>query len=294
MFRKTFYCLAIFGEAPEYDLKESARHKSVECSIVYRKAAQVLYQQHTNSPHPSNNVAKWKSIKVDGSDGNTLVLLALGGCKIVEFAELGDYFVRRLLYVSEGSPLATDPRFLLDKAISYVGADCPREKFRKFRATLHPDQSTDLQRIVDAMLCQRVKALLENGNLAVATAGLVIGVTEADDPQETPSPPKKRARVEEAANDLPERKQLGALKTSTEKIETMTKLLADKERSSTRLTSGAKTFASRDLTPTMNCLKNHFGGDVTRFAEKYPVFSHATFRHQYCNGHGEVCAPKPK
>jgi len=75
------------------------------------------------------------------------VLLALGGCKIVEFAELGDYFVRRLLYVSEGSPLATDPRFLLDKAISYVGADCPREKFRKFRATLHPDQSTELQSI---------------------------------------------------------------------------------------------------------------------------------------------------
>jgi hypothetical protein len=289
VFRKTFYCLAIFGEAPEYDLKESARHKSVECSLVYRKASQVLYNQHRNNPHPSNNVSKWKATKIDGSDGNTTVLLALSGCKIMQFSELGDFFVRKLLQVAADNPLAKDFRFLMDRAINYIGAESPRERFNKFRETLHPDQGDELQRIFDAMLCERLKALLENNGLATATAGMVLPETAVlESPQE---PPSKRARVEEPKNDLTGRELLRRMTSAAEKIHMMRKL--NTEKNQTPLTSGAKTFVSKHLNPVMNCLTKHFGGDDANFLAKYPAFNHTTFADNFCNGQGDVCARAP-
>jgi hypothetical protein len=284
VFRKSFYCLAIFGDAPEMDLKESARHKSVDCSLVYRKAAQTLYIQHQNNPHISNNVSKWKSIMIQGSDGNTLVLLALGGCKIVQFAQLGDYFVRQLLRVYQDNPLARDTRFLINAALEYIGADSPGELFRNFQAKLHPDQATEIQQIFDALLHDRVKAALKNEDLAVATVGLV---TQAAATVAAVEPPNKKQRIE--INDLPGREKLRHMTTSIEKVKMIQKL--DVDKAITPWTPGAKSFVSKHLTPIMNCLTKHFGNDEMRFAEAYPQFSHTIFASTCCNGKGDTCAP---
>jgi hypothetical protein len=285
VFRKSFYCLAIFGDAPEMDLKQSARHKSFESSMVYRKAAQTLYIQHQNNPHISNNVSKWKSIQIQGGDGNTLVLLALGGCKIMQFEQLGDYFVRQLLRVGQDNPLASDTRFLINTALEYIGADSPCQQFRDFIAELHPDKAAQLQLIVDGLLNLQVKKLLQNEGLAVATVGLVLQA--ADDT--AVQPPNKKQRVE--PNDLPGREQLRHMATSIEKVAMIKKL--DVDKATTPLTPGAKSFVYKHLTPIINCLAKHFGDDEMLFAEAYPHFSHTIFASTCCNGKGDTCAPAP-
>lgn len=288
VFRKSFYLLGIFGEGNAYDLQASARHKSGECSIVYRKAAQVLYQQHTNNPHPSNNTSKWKSILIDGSDGNTSILLALSGCKILPFDQLADYFVRVQLQVPPSNPLAKDSRFLMTKAVSYTGAESPREELRKLKEMLHPDQATNLQLIVDKFISERVKAILQNNSLAAATAGLML---PAPSVAELLPPQAKRARIDSAkeANDLPGRELLKNMSSSAEKVCKMKELLANSAKRP--WTAAAKSFVSKHLNPIMNCLAKHFDGDEMGFVTAYPSFNHTTFSRQCCCGQGAMCAP---
>jgi hypothetical protein len=300
IFRKAFYVLGVFGEANEYDLKQSARHKSVENSLIYRKAAQTCYQVHCNHPNPANNMSKWKSIFVGDCGGNIALMAAMGGCKNVTFGELGDFFIRQSLKIRLDNSLVRDSHFLLDKALKYVGADAPSEQFRKFKAALHPDQGTALQQIVDAMILERLKALLERGDIARATSGLLPSTmhyasqtqegstsTEQPEAQVLQEPLSKRPRVD--ANDLRGRHNLRTATTATEKIVIMKQLWAEKDN--TPLTQGAKTFVSRSLKPVIMCLENHFGGDIDQFVATYNSFSHTTFQSVCCNGDGGICKP---
>ena len=60
-FRKTGYCLAIFGEANCDDLKSQLGTVSSKDSATYAKDAEALYKQHLANPVPMNCVQKWST-----------------------------------------------------------------------------------------------------------------------------------------------------------------------------------------------------------------------------------------
>ena len=88
-------------------------------------------------------------------------------------------------------------------------------------------------------------------------------------------------------NDLLDRHDLRRTKSTKEKLSIMVAL--DKEKTKGKLTSGAKSFMTKHLNPTIRCLNKHFGGDVGAFARKYPNYHHTTFPNQCCDGRGHHC-----
>ena len=291
VFRKTFYLLGVFGDAPEMELKESARHKSMDSSFCYRQAALVLYQQHKNRPIPSCNVSKWKAIKIDSrSGGNARMMLSLSGCKILEFNALSNFFVRTLLQIGPSNPFNNNARHLLCLADSFVRAAPPCELFSEYLAKLHPNVADELQGVVNGMIRDSLKAQqMQNNAIATATTGLLLPMPPAPTIDEAPEPPKKKARL---VNDLPGRHELKQMESTEDKIDMMKKLFTEyNDKGHVPLSKGASSFVSKFLNPVMNCLKNHFHGDKTIFLNAYPTFKHTTFASQFCNGKGTQCSP---
>ena len=60
----------------------------------------------------------------------------------------------------------------------------------------------------------------------------------------------------------------------------MMSLAKEKRNSTVPLTGRAKTWASRYLTPLMDCLKDHFGNDPEKFLAAHPAYHPTTFPNE--------------
>ena len=231
------------------------------------------------------------------SDGNQELIQEQGGNHLIEAKNIADHFVREILKIRPTSSLATNPQHLIEKAMNYVGTASPKEQFKRFRSQLHPDRSTELHQIVESLIEDRLRCILRNGDLARATvANLPIQAPTVEEPavsvSVTAATSSKRSRPEVVKNDLPERHSLRTMTSVEEKVKTMQKLFEDQAQKP--LTGGAKSFASKFLKPMMSCLNCHMGGDITKFVNKYPSYTHTTFPTLCCEGTGSVCIPKKK
>lgn len=292
-FRKTGYVIAVFGDATDANLQLSARHKSVEASNKYRKDAATAYAIHKESPNPANNCSKWKESHVHDDGGNVQLMNAYGGTKYVETRLIADYFVKEILMVDPKSPLTKDgPIHLIGLSLKYVGSIAPGEQFKALLHELPSDKQCQFQKVVDAMLCERLRGLLSNQQLAHALVAMPQPnwATDASTSEDgSPTPAKKRTKID--ANDLAERHELKSLKEN-DKLSVMKKLWDDRDNWEKPLTSGAKTFYVKFLTPVMKCLYNHFEGDVENFNKKHPKWLHTSFVSTCCSGDGNTCSPK--
>jgi hypothetical protein len=310
-FRKTGYLLAIFGDGNSIDLKKSARHATDVNSAKYRKDAEDLYRMHKENPNPANNVGKWKPIQIEGNR-NAKLMASFSGHRHVAFKDLGDHFVRNILKIPENHVMARDPIFLVRAAGETVKSSCSSELFRVFKESLNARQAEEIQKIFDSMIRDRVQAMLQDentarslallpvassevvaasGELVAASGELVAASGELVRPREEVAvgqPPSKRACVRDS---LQERSEIKGSDTRT-KINIMKGLWDQRESWEKPLTSGAKTFNNRFLTPAMNCLERHCGGSVDTFVEKYPAFEHTKFHLHCTGGKGASCTPK--
>jgi hypothetical protein len=290
--RKTTYCVAIFGAADRDNLKMSARHsQKSKDAPTYSKDAEALYKDHLQTPHEQNRVKKWTNIKIDAA-GNAEVMAALSGSLFVEMKDLPVFFVEKMLGIHENNPRRKDPRYLLEAAYKYVTSDGPEKRFRQIQNTLHPDTARELSDVMGDLVLHRVRAVLKQPQLALNALEVPPLSSNPNANQNANPNSKQTAPIENVLNDLPERKRLKSASgelTAQEKIEIM-KEIEEKKTSWGKLTSGAKTFRSKFLTPAMNCLENHFDGDLQKFASKYPDFKHTLFPKQCCNGKGSSCS----
>lgn len=293
-FRKTFYVLAVFGGGEESDVQMSARHKSQDQSLKYRKDAKMLLDTHKQHPNPANNVSKWKAIHVDGSGGNAAILTALAGYTAISPSLVPDYFVRDILGVSETNPLAKQIPYLIDVAMKHgMNLDPDREIEKWIAENVHPDKADQLASLIGKVVRKHVENIVntsdENNNLLLArsVAAIPVPTVEATTFMNEPSSKKRKASAEK--NDLSDRHSLNTLDTAREKVEMMVTLWETKPTWATPLTPGAKSFVIKFLTPAMNCLAKHFSGDVSSFVEKYQDFKHTTFPTKCCNGKGTSC-----
>ena len=211
------------------------------------------------------------------------------------------YPTSNLLKVERDNPHRNDIRFLLDRAHNYVKTEGPEKELNEFLAEMSKDKADRFKKIIDAVVVSRVRSVIQvtnNTNRSIAathlplpdaplpdeaaTAGATTG-TEA-----TTTPPKKKRKT--GGNDLIERHDIDSKSmTTVEQINIMVSLEARAKEGN--LTSGAKTWKSKTLDPTLKCLKNHFGGDVDAFAAKYPKYLGSKFKKQCCNGCGDSCSP---
>ena len=130
-------------------MKDSAWHKSVQKSQIYRKSAIVDCNTQTNNPVPSNYVSKWKPILIDQTSGNTTLLVSMGGSKILPISDVPNFFVHTILRVAKESPAAKNHQFLIEKARSYVPVDSFSEKMAALLTRLQVEESTLLKKILN-------------------------------------------------------------------------------------------------------------------------------------------------
>ena len=286
VFRKTGYLVAVFGNALHSALRQSARHESENNSLKYYEDALSQYETHRRSPNPMNNVSEWKPVLIKQAR-NSRVLAVHAGCKLVPIAELGKHFVEKILRVNptERAVFRT-PLYLIKQAIDYQAGTSAAEVFRQFLQSLPADKCEEGKRLAMRWLEDRMKTL-PNAS-AVVDAQSSETEIESSRKRHKPDAPSKSKK-----NDLEKRKELGNLSGNREKVQLMLELEKQYTRTS-ELTSGAKTFVTKFLTPMLGCLRNHCGGSVDCFCLKWPDFQHTTFPTVCCAGRGDACAAKSK
>ena len=207
----------------------------------------------------------------------------ISGFEFIRIENLGDYFVRHCLKVQPTNGLARDVIFLVNRARDYVSKEAPQELFRNLLHSMNPKQAVETKRIFDLFLSERLNVVNEQAPgfaAARAPGGLV----------DSAPPAPKRRRLDE--NDQEERKKLATRETTEEKLQLMLEL--SKSTSRMKLSSGAKTFKTKFLTPVLGCFKLHCQSNVNTFATKWPDFQHTTFSKTCCAGKGKRCEPKKK
>ena len=300
--RKTGYCLAIFGEADRDDLKMSARHsKKSKDAPSYSKDAAGPYQMQKQNPNPLNFVRDWVNIVVQNT-GNAEIMASLSGSRYTEMKDLPEFFVRECLGIGAQHPRAEDTHFLLQTATNYVKNNEPEKQFQELTEDMHPDKKCKLETCVGALVIQRTRAVVccsgeGQGTVSLAMTAMAmppvkrIAVDHSDDNQQAASGVPASTSTSRT-NDFPERhglKQNGF--SALEKIKTMDSIYKKEQLGTMKLTEGAKSFCKKFLHPAINCLNNHFNGDVEAFARRYPNFKHTLFPKQCCKGRGRTCSP---
>ena len=301
IFRKTFYVLAVFGKAGEFDLKQSARHKRGQNSLKYRKAAMEEYDIHKIRPAETNVVSKWKPIWIDRTSGNTTLLASMGGYKTMSIADVPAFFVHEILGVTKWSPGAVNKQYLIDKATRYVPVDSPEDKLAALMARMPVEDSTLLKNILPCFVAAHIKQMIAKKD---ADPALLAAVADTCSPAEpriqsaaaspadfhsslaVPVTLQKRKQCDEVfeRNDLDGREKVKDLKNARLKLEEMIRLAKVKKESPVPLTGKAKTWASRYLTPVMGCLEHHFANNPEQFLASYPEYHPNSFPTKHCKG----------
>ena len=166
-FRKTGYCLAIFGEANRDDLKKSARHSQYsKDSATYAKDAEGLYKQHLANPVPMNCVQKWSNIRVEAF-GQSEVMSALQGSQTVEIGKLPEYYVREVLKIPKGHQYETNMLMLLHLAkaqATQTPSDSVEISSLMEEYRLPQEIEPKINKIIAKRVDQKIQAMMENGS----------------------------------------------------------------------------------------------------------------------------------
>ena len=261
----------------------SGRHKSPTEAATYIKDACSNYAIHLSSPNPENVVSKWKSTIVESS-GTAAVVSQMGGNIPMEFVDVGKYFVTKLMRILPNNPMSTSPMYLMNAAKAYIQTSSADERLQALCKKLSPTLAVEAKQIVVMKATETFEDLMQaRDSFTAHTAPPPSGYNPA---------PAKKARTDskeqetgatvsrqQLKTNLDERNSLRHLTTVKEKIQCMQRIHASKPETFSSLTAGAKSFVSRSLTPTINCLMGCFNGDVDAFCTKYPKYNHTTFKH---------------
>jgi hypothetical protein len=158
--RKTGYCLAIFGEANRDDLEMSARHsKKSKDAPSYFKDATGSYQMQRQNPNPLNFVHDWTNIVVQNT-GNAAIMMILSSSRYTEMKDFPEFFLQECLGIRAQHPRAEDPHFLLQSAANYVKNYEAEKQFQKLTEGKHPNKKCKLETCVRALVIQHIHTVV--------------------------------------------------------------------------------------------------------------------------------------
>jgi hypothetical protein len=167
-------------------------------------------------------------------------------------------------------------------------------QFDEYVDKLPPEQRQQLQALKQMLLAEANQRFIQTNFVPMIQQAPVVPSPLMNDVAAL-EPPKKRKKSvsDDDPSNLPARNQIVKLETTKAKIELMRTIWDDKPNWARPLTSGAKSFATKHLNPIMNCLENHFLGDIDQFCHVWNAnFKHTTFATVCCDGSGTACSPK--
>jgi hypothetical protein len=294
MFRKTGYLFGVWGGGEWNLMMESARHRGEKDAKKYRKDAHALNHLNHIFNDPENKVSKWKAILCLAPDTATMMNLDSSAyCKSLDV--MAKDFVEQTLELLPTHPSYRDQITVLDRALKYIGVETASAQKEKLFQKLGPEFHADVEQLMSTQAKEQASQRVWELPAPPAPVQTVVDVgAVVEDHEQNLTPPDsnstKRKRGE-GGDDLQRRKWT---KTATleEKVEIMKELEAEKnermshveEGVSDDVTESARTWCSRTMTPAMECIRNHFDGNVAKFCERWRTDFRTKFKYECCNG----------
>jgi hypothetical protein len=290
-FRETGYKFAIWGHGDWEVIKNDARHIHDKDARKYAgdtESSMVLADMFQD---PMNRVKDYVStfcLNPDISAINNEESTAIG----VKLTRLASQFV---ISLGVASCVQSDMKSLLYASMTLKNEKPASELFEALAGMLNSAEKELLNQA-------RKRATSEQTDSARHRAeDLAVGNPKEDESlMVSPAAKKHRhaciggSQDHDDPMDLDDRKAVATLQTIEEKVLLRMRMQGSLPASTGQLTPAAKTFVVRTLNPVLNCLKEHFDNDVSRFSEHW----RATFRMKFstfcCKGVGLSCTLSTK
>jgi hypothetical protein len=294
IFRKTAFCLAIFGRCNRTDLRKSSRHslKSKDAPI-YEKDAASAYESHCRTPNSRNDVRDWTNIRVE-DHSNAQAMAGYAGSDHHLIGDLPEHFRREVLGVGDDHQEKDNLTWLLERAAVYVTGSDAHKQLEDFMEDYSEEKQDELRQLIGRVIVEKRR----RESVAARSQEVSSPTAPAPPAAVTPTPRKRTAEEasvseeqpakKKAKNNLDEKRELQD-KSSEEKATIMLGWKQNRKENGP-YTDAAKDFFKKCINPVVNCLENHCSGDVEAFAKKYPNFAHSTFAKRCCKGRGDSCS----
>lgn len=287
--RKTGYLFGVWGGGQDADLMLSARHKSMECAMRYKRdAAFLLVLSMENNSELSQRTPKWRSLYCE----NHQLAMALNASSRPNFKpihQLASIFVESKLVCPQQN-LYHHSRVVGDKLLRYSHdygcLDESRTELQRILAHLDPAVGNRIATLHARILEQRQAEIH-----AEFSQPLELLSVEEQTRENEVQPYKKRRGGQW---DHPDRTSIGQLKDNMlrlEKIVEIYQLSVEEGIAPKMMTENCRTFFKEVAVPVSNCLCNHFCNDKFAFLERHNQkgkFIHCKFKKR-CTGMGDNC-----
>ena len=287
--RKTGYLFGVWGGGQDADLMLSARHKSMECAMRYKRdAAFLLVLSMENNSELSQRTPKWRSLYCE----NHQLAMALNASSRPNFKpihQLASIFVESKLVCPQQN-LYHHSRVVGDKLLRYSHdygcLDESRTELQRILAHLDPAVGNRIATLHARILEQRQAEIH-----AEFSQPLQLLSVEEQTRENEVQPYKKRRGGQW---DHPDRTSIGQLKDNMlrlEKIVEIYQLSVEEGIAPKMMTENCCTFFKEMAVPVSNCLCNHFCNDKFAFLERHNQkgkFIHCKFKKR-CKGMGDNC-----
>ena len=289
-FRKTGYCLAIFGNACHADLRKLARHSAKSKDAPsYEKDTGAACESHCRTPNAANNVRQWSNIRIE-EHSNAQAMAAYAGSDHHKMRDLPKHFRKEVLGIGDDHQEKDNITFLMARAAGYATSNDAQKRLDSFLSTFSPERKQELEQLIqDAMLEQRRRetfaARNQLPNDATPAVAVVTPPRKRTPEEELPEQPAKKKK---SKNNLDEKKDLQCM-TTEDKVKTMLGWKQKKQENGP-YTDAANQFFKKSINPVLHCLEKHCNGEIDTFCSKYPNFAHSTFTKRCCKGKGDTCS----
>ena len=291
VFRKTGYKFAIWGHGDWEVIKNDARHIRDKDARKYAGDAESSMVLADMFQDPMNRVKEYVStfcLNPDISAIDNEQSTAIG----VELTRLASQFI---ISLGVASCVQSDMKSLLDASMTLENEKPASELFEALAGMLNSAEKELLNQA-------RKQAASEQTDSARRRAeDLAVGDPKEDESlMASPAAKKHRhacvggSQDHDDPMDLDDRKAVATLQTIEEKVLLLMRMQGSLPASTGQLTPAAKTFVVRTLNPVLNCLKEHFDNDVSRFSEHWRATFKMKFSTFCCKGVGLSCTLSTK
>jgi hypothetical protein len=273
--RKTAYLLATWGGGAEGEIILSARHKSIQTALPYKRSNAALLKIAEANMLATSVVSKWKPAYCADLQMASSLNIRQHHHKFTLFT-LADTFVTNHLMIPSDHVRHTIP-IVFQAAVDHQQASNVRDSIKAIMGALEPGMASQLESLIEQYALEK-----RNQMVIPPTGSAQPGILADNDIGPPPAKKSKRG----GSNDLVKRHEIRLLKTIGEKLDLLLQIEIPEE--SSEMTEAARNWVQQQCRPVLNCLSKHFLNDKEKFFDKWTKFNLSTFKKKCCDG-GETC-----
>lgn len=271
--RKTAYIFAIFGGGSNDDISKGARHKSDRNAQSYRQDVRTIKALRELSDSQLNNkVPKWRSNFLTQETVDQKVTSFIGHNELT-LVDLAKKFVEEDLGIKD--PKLHYPAFLIEKAINYKGPMSVKDEVSNLLGRFNLDGNTGL--------CLGIQSLLSRAQREASTAAPPVPPPyEPPTVVVTPSRSPSHGQFDVASRGDLKKKQ--SLREQMNALVEWSRIVPEDRK---EWQEKFRKWYGRWMEPNLNCLKNHYNGNVDAFCAAHDNVK--LKKDCRCSGTGSQC-----